>query len=268
MSLMAKEKGGTTMELIPQGVHVARCVSVIDLGTQKIKFKDQEKDVHQVRFEFELPNETYTFTDKETEEEKTWTRITGRNFTVSLNGKATLRKFLESWRGRKFTQEELDGFNLGKVLGKTCQLQIIHSDDGKYANIENALPLMKGIEVPESDREQLMFSIEEDEKGNPTGFDQDVFDKLPEWQQEKLMESKEMRELFWIESLDDQEENMKKEAEAKKKETTKTATTEDAEEIFDSEPATTTKARAKAKSKAESEDTKAKEEADDPFDEE
>jgi hypothetical protein len=31
MSLIAKEKGGSIMELIPQGVHVARCVSVIDL---------------------------------------------------------------------------------------------------------------------------------------------------------------------------------------------------------------------------------------------
>ncbi|MHA1379626.1 MAG: hypothetical protein ACTSRG_14730 [Candidatus Helarchaeota archaeon] len=48
---------------------------------------------------------------------------------MSLHAKATMRKFLESWRGKKFTKEELEGFDLQKILGKPCQLQIIHSDD-------------------------------------------------------------------------------------------------------------------------------------------
>jgi len=27
-----------------------------------------------------------------------------------------MRKFLESWRGKKFTKEELEGFDLSKIL--------------------------------------------------------------------------------------------------------------------------------------------------------
>jgi len=218
MSLIAKEKGGSTMELIPQGIHLAKCISIIDLWTQSITFEKQEKEVHQVRFEFELPTEKYTYKDKETDEEKTGTRIIWTNFTVSLNWKAKMKKFLESWRGKKFTQEELDWFNLWKILWKTCQLQIIHSEDWKRANIENALPLMKWVEVPKCEREEVLFSIEEDKKWKPTGFNEEIFNNLPEWLQNKIKESKEVKELYWITSIEDEEKEVKEKKEVSTKE--------------------------------------------------
>lgn len=258
MALIAKEKGGVTMELIPAGVHLARCVAIIDLWTQKRTFKDQEKEIHEVRFEFELPTETYTYKDKDTEEEKTGTRIIGNNYTISLSAKANMRKFLESWRGLKFTKEELVGFDLQKILGKTCQLQIIHSEDWKYANIQNALPLMKGVEVPKSDRDLISFSIEEDDKGNATGYDENVFNNLPEWLQDKIMDSKEMKKLFNVAGLDEQEEDIKKEIKEKKETETKESVEEiekeDVGEVFNWEPETQTKAREKSKAKVEDED--------------
>ena len=236
MSLIAKENSGTK-ELIPAGIHLAKCISIIDLGTQKVTFEKTEKQVHQVRFEFELPALTYEFEDKETKEKKIWTKVTWKNFTVSLHAKATMRKFLESWRGKKFTKEELEGFNLGNILGKTCQLQIIHSDDGEYANIENVLPMMAGIPFPESTKELISFEIQEDEKGNPTGYDEAIYDKLPEWLQKKIMESAEMMKLFGIETMEEQEENMKKEAEQAKAEQVEanaepTVWEEDVKDIF------------------------------------
>lgn len=247
------------MELIPAGVHLARCIGLIDLGTQKLTFDGKDKQVHQVRIEFELPTETYEYEEEVDgkKEKKTGTRVIGTNFTVSLSGKATLRKFLESWRGLKFTKEELEGFDLAKVLGKTCQLQIIHSEDGKYANISTALPLMKGIEVPEGKRDLVTFSIEEDEKGNVTGFDEEVFDKLPEWLQTKIQDSKEMKDLFGVTDLDQEEADLKKEAEekkAEKAEKTEEIETKEVEDLFDGEPKTTTEARAKAKAKVEEKD--------------
>jgi len=211
MALIAKEKW--TIELVEEGIYLARCVSIIDLGTQLKNFKDQEKMVHEVRFEFELPTVKYTYVDKETQKEvETNCKVMWNNFTVSLSPKANMRKFLESWRGKKFMKEELEGFDLSKILWKVCQLQIIHSEDWKYANIANALPLMAGVTVPETQRELLVFSIDEDKKGNPTGYTEDVFNKLPDWLQVKIMESSEMKTLFWIISLDDQE----KEIEVKK----------------------------------------------------
>lgn len=244
MSLIASEKSGWTIELIPEGVHIARCVSVIDLGTQLTTFEKKEKEVHQVRFEFEFPNLTYTFEDKDTKVEKTVTKVMGTTFSVSLNSKAKMRKFLESWRGKKFTEEELKWFNLWKVLWQVCQIQIIHSEDGKYANIENALPLMKWISVPETDRELMTFSILEDTKGKPIWFNEDSFEKLPEWLQNKIMESKEMKVITWNFSLDEQEEKLEEEV--------KTVSTKEAEAVFEEEnmteePKSVTEARAKAK---------------------
>jgi hypothetical protein len=42
---------------------------------------------------------------------------------------------LEVWRGRKFTSEELDEFDLETVLGAQCQIQVAHDqgEDGPYA---------------------------------------------------------------------------------------------------------------------------------------
>ena len=38
-----------------------------------------------------------------------------RVYTLCLHERAALRKDLESWRGRKFTEQELDGFDLEKL---------------------------------------------------------------------------------------------------------------------------------------------------------
>ncbi len=207
MALIAKEKGG--MELIPEGIYLATCVWVIDLWTQTRTFKEQEKQVHEIRFEFELPTMVIEYEDKETKEKKTFTKTVWQNFTLSLSSKWNMRSFLESWRWKKFTKEELEGFNVGKVLWVSCQLQILHSEDGKYANIANVLPLMTGTAVQKWTREPIIFSIDEDAKGNPTGYDEAVFAKLPQWLQDKIMESAEMKKLFWVVSIEDQEKELK-----------------------------------------------------------
>src|SRR3990167_2490369 len=62
--------------------------------------------------------------------------------------KANLRKHLEAWRGKKFTKEELDGFDVEKLLGVNCQLQVIHNlsdNGGTFANVQAIVPLGKGM---------------------------------------------------------------------------------------------------------------------------
>lgn len=96
---------------------------------------------------------------------------TGKNFmvsksyTASLNDKANLCQDLETWRGRKFTAEEKMGFDLEKLVGAPCQLQIVHNvvDGGQvYANVQAIVPIGKGMTkmrvpsdyVRKQDREQ------------------------------------------------------------------------------------------------------------------
>ena len=75
-------------------------------------------------------------------------RAISREYTLSLHKKANLRADLESWRGKGFTDRELEGFDLENILGKNCMLNIIHKQTEKaiYANIVSVMPLMKNMQ--------------------------------------------------------------------------------------------------------------------------
>jgi hypothetical protein len=69
-------------------------------------------------------------------------------YTASLFEKANLRKHLESWRGRKFTDDELKEFELENLIEANCQIQVIHNIGNNgivYANVQAIVPLAKGM---------------------------------------------------------------------------------------------------------------------------
>ena len=53
-----------------------------------------------------------------------------KKFTASIHERATLRLFLERWRGRPFTDGEKAKFDTETLIGVPCQLNIIHKDFG------------------------------------------------------------------------------------------------------------------------------------------
>jgi hypothetical protein len=62
----------------------------------------------------------------------------GSKFTLSLHEKASLRKILQSWRGKAFTPEELKKFDVTTILGKPCLITVTHEPKdggGVYANV-------------------------------------------------------------------------------------------------------------------------------------
>jgi hypothetical protein len=118
----------------PEGLHQAVCVDVIDLGLQQTPWGEKHKV--DVRWELEVTGDNGR------------PMIVSKRYTLSLNEKATLRQHLEAWRGRKFKPEELEGFDLEKLLGVNGQLQIVHNiaDDGRiFANVQAIVPLGKGM---------------------------------------------------------------------------------------------------------------------------
>ena len=138
MPIIAKDSGGTMFDPAPQGVHRAVCCDVIDLGEQDTKFGRK----HKVRIVWE------------TEEENPSTRERYQvrsTYTLSLNEKSSLSRDLESWRGRKFTDEERrKGFDLSSLIGSNCQLQVIHNESSNgrtYANIQTVIPPQKGVDA-------------------------------------------------------------------------------------------------------------------------
>lgn len=114
----------------PEGLHQAVCVDVHDIGLQKTPWGEKHRVL--LVWQIDLINE------------ETGKRFDVRTYyTLSLSDKSNLRRDLECWRGRKFTEEELQGFDLEKLLTANCQLQIVHnlSDEGKtYANVQAIVP--------------------------------------------------------------------------------------------------------------------------------
>jgi hypothetical protein len=146
-------------KLAPAGMHVARCFRVIDCGTHVSKKYGTKQRLGYVFFE--LPNELMEANDKG--EQKPYT--VRKQYVLSHGEKAMLRKDLESWYGKKFVTADLDnagGFDLSKLLGRPAFLNVVHSDDGKYANITSINPIPAGFDCPAQINPIFGFWIEED----------------------------------------------------------------------------------------------------------
>ncbi len=183
MSLTAKNKGNP-MEPIPAGVHVAVCYGVVDLGTH---FNQKyNKEVHKILVQLELPECRAEF-ERDGQKVKL-PRAISKRYTLSLSEKSNLRKDLESWRGRKFTAQELAGFDIAAIIGAPCQIQVVHEagKDGRtYAAIAAIMALPKSMPRPKQENPTVHFSFE-DAGPNPV-----LPPSLPEWISEIIIQSKE-----------------------------------------------------------------------------
>lgn len=180
MSLEAKDSGGGDFEPLSENIHHAVCSRIYDLGTQaNEKFGGED---HKILITWEVPGETIEIDGEDLP------KIISREYTMSLHKKANLRHDLEAWRGTKFTETQLKGFNLEKLLGANCQLQIVHVEKGDktYANIGAIMALPKGSKKLKMalNYEPVSYKVE----------DGDSFpENTPKWIKEKIMNSKELK---------------------------------------------------------------------------
>lgn len=153
MGFIATNDGGN-FEMTPQGVHIARCFRMVDLGTQESEFQGQKKTQRKIMISWELLGE------ERMADGNTFT--ISKRYTLSMHEKAQLRNDLEAWRGRAFTREEEAQFDVSKVLGTYCMINIMHEEkNGKtYANIASIMPLPKGMPKPSSPNECYLFDID------------------------------------------------------------------------------------------------------------
>jgi hypothetical protein len=196
MALIAKQNGNNkTFEPVPSGVHMAVCYSVIDLG---VHYSEKYgKSAHKVLITWEIPEETIQ-TD---EGEKP--RVISKQYTISLHEKAVLRQHLEAWRNKPFTEEELAGFDLKKVLGTGCQLQVMHRENnGKtYAEIASIMALPKGFKMDKPVNKMVYFEMSD---GNATRILNEMA-SLHDWQQQRIKESETYKELVNPPQVDNKE---------------------------------------------------------------
>lgn len=187
MKVSAENK--TKFPVVSEGVHMAVCHGVIDLGTQQTEWQGHEKHVRKVLLCWELPDERIE------RDGESIPRVVSARYTASIGEKANLRKVLESWRGKAFTQEELGGFEIRNLLGVGCQIQIIHKKKGEqtYANVTSVMALPKGMKSAVSELPQLWFSFDEIDKSNPA-----IPEEIPEWIQKVITQSDEWKEFSQV----------------------------------------------------------------------
>jgi hypothetical protein len=180
MGRFASDSGGGDFKPAPEGTHVARCIQLIDIGTHHGEYQGQPTVRNQVIVRWELPNETVETDDGQQP------MIVSKFYTNSLGEKANLRKDLESWRSRQFTQEELDRFDLQNILGKPCMVSVIHNEKGK-AKVTTVTALPKGTNCPPAANELAAFWIDE--------WDDNAYAALPKGFQELIAQSDEYKAL-------------------------------------------------------------------------
>ena len=135
MSIIVKETGNTFTKA-PEGVHQAVCCDVISAFQVDCKKKDgtdYKRDEVTIIFQLAALN-------PDNDNKRFQVR---RLFGMNLATTGHLRPFLENWRGKKFTKEELSkGFDVEKLIGVNCNVNILHNGD--WANIAGVMPLSAG----------------------------------------------------------------------------------------------------------------------------
>jgi len=177
--MIVSKSSGSDIEPVPAGLHPAILIWQVDIGSQENKkFNNWQR---KVMLTWEIPGERIE-TEKGNQP-----RVITKTYTASLSEKSHLYTDMVSWRGKSFSEQELQGFDLATALGRQCQINVVHADvNGKtYANVATILPYKGPMMKPE----------------NPViGYDIEVHglripENLPEWIQKKIMESPEYKAL-------------------------------------------------------------------------
>jgi len=158
--IKATSGGIAQKNIIPAGTHLARCYSMVHVGTVEWTYQGEIKNTDKVRLTFELPDELRIFNADNGEQPM----VISKEYTLSLHEKSNLRKELETWRGKKFDDSETENFDVSKLIGQPCYLSIIHStakNNNTYANIGGISKLPKGITAPPQINPSFEFNFDD-----------------------------------------------------------------------------------------------------------
>ena len=160
---------------VEPGVYMAVCVGFIDLGEQySEKFKSY---ANKGMYVWELPGELIEIDGEQKP------RQLSKEFTISGSSKSNLRKFLESWNGKSYSDDDFLELDLFDQIGKPCQLNVVLNETKEYSNVDNIMPIPRGFPAPTTDTKHF--------KCDMAHWDEAVFAELPEWIQDKIKKSTE-----------------------------------------------------------------------------
>jgi hypothetical protein len=187
MSFFVEDKGN--FEATPPGLHLARCYRIVDVGTQKTEYLGTVKYLRKVMLGWEIFAQNEDGTPQMMRDGRPFAIF--KNYTMSWADKATLRKDLQSWRGKPFSQEEMRRFDLKTILGVFCMLNVIErtGQDGKmYVNVDGISPVpaqIRKIGLPTAVNKDELFNLSEPDMALFETFSANLKAKIeasPEWE--------------------------------------------------------------------------------------
>ena len=119
MAIYSRRSGGD-FNPAPEGQHQAVCVDVVDKGLRQTNWGTKLKV--QLRWQIDQ-------IDEKADPPRRFLVVA--DYTNSMDSRSDLFKHLELWRGREFTEEELEGpdgrgFDIESVIGANCMLFLTH----------------------------------------------------------------------------------------------------------------------------------------------
>jgi hypothetical protein len=184
MSLIVQDYGRQKITPLPDGLYHAVCYAIYDLGTHYQEAWNNK--VHKVAILFEIPGERIQL--ERDGELQDLPRAISKIYTLSLHEKSALRKDLQSWRNKTFTADELAGFDLTKLLGANCMLQVLSSTkEGKtFSKIVAITSVPKGLPKLNAENTLRQFSLSDENFGlqeiDAPQWILDIMAKSDEWQ--------------------------------------------------------------------------------------
>ena len=191
MGFVASDSGGGNFKRVPAGVFIGRCYSLIDLGTQLTSGQYGDKFQHKLRLGWELFGEDDSGAPLTVEVDGKQMPLTiTKSYTVSLHEKSSLRKDLAAWRGKDFSEEEAKAFDVSKLIGMYCMVNVTTSEtNGKtYSNVAGLTPLPSALKnaKPAPVHAPVKFDLDAPDMKVFNAFHeklQDVIKRSPEWAQ-------------------------------------------------------------------------------------
>ena len=170
-------------ELIPEGNHPAICYGVVDLGTQDTGFgpKRQMKifwEFPKLRIDLERDGNTVNLP-----------RVINKDYNPILHPKSNLAIHLTSWRGKSFSRDEMDSFDFFSLIGRACQLTIVHQESKLGMLYDKIISVVGPATVAEPENPPMKYAFEEHGKDIPDGvygWLQDLIKESPEYKGESL----------------------------------------------------------------------------------
>lgn len=173
--MKVKDRAKPKTPPVEPGVYMAICIGCVDLGEQYNEtFKNHS---NKCLYIFELIGETIEV-DGEMKP-----RQLSKEFAISSSSKSNLRKFIESWNGKSYTDDDFLELDLFDQIGKSCQINVVLNETKEYANIDNLMPLPRGVPAFTTETAPVRWDM--------SAWDDEVFKNLPEWIQDKIKKSTE-----------------------------------------------------------------------------